>query len=65
MVVRQLNEAEIYHIWTCPNMVYFGFTFYFCAQKNHRKTGGVKVNTNYSLTTLAACGPRAPSSTSN
>ena len=43
----------------------FRLHFLFLRTKNHRKTGGVKVNTNYSLTTLAACGPRAPSSTSN
>ena len=54
------------HIWTWPNLFILGFTISIFA---HKKTTGKpvvsKFKLNYSLTTLAACGPRAPSSTSN
>ena len=58
--------GQIYHIWTWPNLFILGFTISIFA---HKKTTGKpvasKFKLNYSLTTLAACGPRAPSSTSN
>ena len=58
--------GQIYHIWTWPNLFIFGLPFSIFA---HKKTTGKpvasKFKLNYSLTTLAACGPRAPSSTSN
>ncbi len=54
------------HIWTWPNLFILGLLFSVFA---HKKTTGKpvvsKFKLNYSLTTLAACGPRAPSSTSN
>ena len=54
------------HIWTWPNLFNLGLLFSVFA---HKKTTGKpvasKFKLNYSLTTLAACGPRAPSSTSN
>ena len=54
------------HIWTWPNLFNLGFPSSIFA---HKKTTGKPVvssfKLNYSLTTLAACGPRAPSSTSN
>ena len=58
--------GQIYHIWTWPNLFILGLLFSIFA---HKKTTGKPVvssfKLNYSLTTLAACGPRAPSSTSN
>ena len=58
--------GQIYHIWTWPNLCFLGLSFSIFA---HKKTTGKpvasKFKLNYSLTTLAACGPRAPSSTSN
>ena len=58
--------GQIYHIWTWPNLCFLGLPFSIFA---HKKTTGKpvasKFKLNYSLTTLAACGPRAPSSTSN
>lgn len=61
-----LGGGQIYHIWTWPNLFILGLSFSIFA---HKKTTGKpvvsKFKLNYSLTTLAACGPRAPSSTSN
>ena len=61
-----LGGGQIYHIWTWPNLFILGLSF---SIFSHKKTTGKPVvsslKLNYSLTTLAACGPRAPSSTSN
>ena len=54
------------HIWTWPNLFNLGFpSSVFAHKKTTGKPVASKFKLNYSLTTLAACGPRAPSSTSN
>ena len=61
-----LGGGQIYHIWTWPNLYILGFdSSVFAHKKTTGKPVASKFKLNYSLTTLAACGPRAPSSTSN